>query len=312
MVSRSGQPATVSQTPTRMAPPGVTSMLLDHAQLGDRAVDLRVIDGRERLGYLLRRGQDNARSRLALSLWTCPHATAARGVPIQVHPAPVCSGGVTARACRSRRTTPGRARQQPPVPDQGPRAGGGRGVPRPGGRRGAGPRRRRAGRRWRQALRDGGWGTKTRAVRVNDVTTGWAYRDVVDVVEQAGECAGRRSCCRRSPARSTWPGWTCCSARSSRPPGSRPGGSGSRRRSRTRAGLAAVDAIAAASPRLEALVFGRPISWPAWACARWSRRAARRVRGGRRVPLRPHAHPGGRTGERAAGRSTARSRRSTT
>ncbi len=27
-----------------------------------------------------------------------------------------------------------------------------------------------------------------RAVRVNDVTTGWAYRDVIDVVEQAGQC----------------------------------------------------------------------------------------------------------------------------
>ena len=38
-----------------------------------------------------------------------------------------------------------------------------------------------------QALRDGGWGTKIRAVRVNDVRTGWAYRDVVDIVEHAGE-----------------------------------------------------------------------------------------------------------------------------
>ena len=38
-----------------------------------------------------------------------------------------------------------------------------------------------------QALRDGGWGDRIRAVRVNDVRTGWAYRDVVDVVEQAGE-----------------------------------------------------------------------------------------------------------------------------
>ena len=37
-----------------------------------------------------------------------------------------------------------------------------------------------------EALADGGWGSKIRAVRVNDVSTRWAYRDVVDVVEQAG------------------------------------------------------------------------------------------------------------------------------
>src|ERR1700758_1539442 len=36
------------------------------------------------------------------------------------------------------------------------------------------------------ALRDGDWGRKVRAVRVNDVTTGWAHRDVIEVVEQAG------------------------------------------------------------------------------------------------------------------------------
>ncbi len=37
------------------------------------------------------------------------------------------------------------------------------------------------------ALRDGDWSGRTRVVRVNDVTTPWAYRDVVDVVEGAGE-----------------------------------------------------------------------------------------------------------------------------
>jgi len=36
------------------------------------------------------------------------------------------------------------------------------------------------------ALNDGDWGGKTRAVRVNDVTTQWSYRDVVEVVEGAG------------------------------------------------------------------------------------------------------------------------------
>ncbi len=36
------------------------------------------------------------------------------------------------------------------------------------------------------ALNDGGWGDKTRVVRVNDLTTPWTYRDVVSVVEGAG------------------------------------------------------------------------------------------------------------------------------
>lgn len=37
------------------------------------------------------------------------------------------------------------------------------------------------------ALNEGGWGSKIRVVRVNDLTTHWTYRDVVEVVEGAGE-----------------------------------------------------------------------------------------------------------------------------
>ena len=37
------------------------------------------------------------------------------------------------------------------------------------------------------ALRDSDWSGRIRTVRINDVTTGWAYRDVIDVVEQAGD-----------------------------------------------------------------------------------------------------------------------------
>src|SRR6185312_11573583 len=36
------------------------------------------------------------------------------------------------------------------------------------------------------ALNEGGWGEKARVVRVNDWTTEWTYRDVVEVVEGAG------------------------------------------------------------------------------------------------------------------------------
>lgn len=38
-----------------------------------------------------------------------------------------------------------------------------------------------------QALKEGDWTGKTVVVRVNDVTTRWCYRDVIDVVENAGE-----------------------------------------------------------------------------------------------------------------------------
>ena len=36
------------------------------------------------------------------------------------------------------------------------------------------------------ALNEGGWGERIRVVRVNDWTTEWTYRDVVEVVEGAG------------------------------------------------------------------------------------------------------------------------------
>src|SRR4030095_196253 len=36
------------------------------------------------------------------------------------------------------------------------------------------------------ALNDGDWAGKTRVVRVNDLTTAWTYRDVVEVCEGAG------------------------------------------------------------------------------------------------------------------------------
>src|SRR5919108_5783503 len=37
------------------------------------------------------------------------------------------------------------------------------------------------------SLNDGGWSGKTRVVRVNDLTTKWTYRDVIEIVEGAGE-----------------------------------------------------------------------------------------------------------------------------
>src|SRR3954462_10018487 len=37
------------------------------------------------------------------------------------------------------------------------------------------------------ALNEGDWGSKVRTVRVNDLTTSWTYRDVIEVVEGAGQ-----------------------------------------------------------------------------------------------------------------------------
>src|SRR5690242_12800787 len=36
------------------------------------------------------------------------------------------------------------------------------------------------------ALNEGDWAGRTRVVRVNDLTTAWTYRDVIEVVEGAG------------------------------------------------------------------------------------------------------------------------------
>ena len=46
--------------------------------------------------------------------------------------------------------------------------------------------RRRARANVVAALNDGDWGGRIRAVRVNDLTTAWTYRDVLEVVEGAG------------------------------------------------------------------------------------------------------------------------------
>ena len=106
-----------------------------------------------------------------------------------------------------------------------------------------------------QALRDGGWGTKVRAVRVNDVRTGWAYRDVVDVVEQAGEWLDAIVL-----PKVTGPvdvGWLdLLLGQIEQATGLEQGRIAIEAQIEDAAGLASVDAIAAASPRLETLIFG--------------------------------------------------------
>ena len=106
------------------------------------------------------------------------------------------------------------------------------------------------------ALNEGDWAGKTRVVRVNDWTTQWTYGDVIAVVEGAGanldavmlpKVQTRRPGARAGPAAD--PDREDASA-------SRSAASASRRRSRTPRGLVEVDAIAAASPRVETIIFG--------------------------------------------------------
>jgi citrate lyase subunit beta/citryl-CoA lyase len=105
------------------------------------------------------------------------------------------------------------------------------------------------------ALRSGDWGAKVRAVRVNDVTTGWAYRDVIDVVEQAGEFLDVIVLPKvTGPEHISW--LDLLLSQLEQAMGYPAGRIGIEAQIEDARGLAEVDRIAAASPRLEALVFG--------------------------------------------------------
>ena len=99
------------------------------------------------------------------------------------------------------------------------------------------------------------WGTKVKAVRVNDVSTPWAYRDVVDIVEQAGDRLDVIVLPKvRGPRDIAWLDLLLDQIELA--VGLEPGTIGVEAQIEDAAGLARVDEIAAASERLEALVFG--------------------------------------------------------
>jgi citrate lyase subunit beta/citryl-CoA lyase len=105
------------------------------------------------------------------------------------------------------------------------------------------------------ALNDGDWGGKVRAVRVNDWTTHWTYRDVITVVEGAGPSLD----CVMLP-KVTGPGHVTALdlllTQIEKTMGLAAGRIGIEAQIENAAGLANADAIAASSPRLETLVFG--------------------------------------------------------
>ena len=105
------------------------------------------------------------------------------------------------------------------------------------------------------ALRSGDWSGKVRAVRINGVTTRWAYRDVIQVAEQAGQHLDVIVLPKVSgPPDVTW--LDLLLSQVEQEMGYPAGQIGIEAQIEDARGLAAVDAIAAASPRLEALVFG--------------------------------------------------------
>src|SRR3982751_635236 len=105
------------------------------------------------------------------------------------------------------------------------------------------------------ALNDGDWGGKTRVVRVNDLTTPWTYRDVVEVVEGAGANLDAIMLPKgQDAAQVQWLDLTLTQIEKTI--GLPVGGIGIEAQIENAAGLVNVDAIAAASPRVETIIFG--------------------------------------------------------
>ncbi|MCW2886681.1 MAG: citrate lyase subunit beta / citryl-CoA lyase [Streptosporangiaceae bacterium] len=105
------------------------------------------------------------------------------------------------------------------------------------------------------ALNEGDWTGKIRSVRVNDLSTQWTYRDVIDVVEGAG--AGLDCLILPKVQRAADVQWLDrLLSQLEQATGLPAGGIGIEAQIEDARGLTAIDEIAAASPRLETLIFG--------------------------------------------------------
>jgi citrate lyase subunit beta/citryl-CoA lyase len=105
------------------------------------------------------------------------------------------------------------------------------------------------------ALTEGGWGERLRVVRVNDWTTPWTYRDVVEVVEGAG---ADLDCIMLPKVQSAEHvvALDLLLTQIERSVGLEVGRIGIEAQIENARGLLAVEAVAQASPRLETIVFG--------------------------------------------------------
>ncbi|MET9243568.1 CoA ester lyase [Nonomuraea sp. NPDC003709] len=105
------------------------------------------------------------------------------------------------------------------------------------------------------ALREGDWSGKTRVVRVNDLTTHWTYRDVIEVVEGAGEFLDCLILPKvQDPTEVVW--LDTLLTQIEKTMGYEVGRIGIEAQIENARGLVNADAIAGSSKRLEALVFG--------------------------------------------------------
>ena len=105
------------------------------------------------------------------------------------------------------------------------------------------------------SLNEGGWEGKTRVVRVNDLTTSWTYRDVIEVVEGAGQ---NLDCIMlpkvQTPEQVVWLDYMLNQIEET--VGLEAGKIGIEAQIENALGLTNVDRIAAASPRVETIIFG--------------------------------------------------------
>jgi citrate lyase subunit beta/citryl-CoA lyase len=105
------------------------------------------------------------------------------------------------------------------------------------------------------ALQRGGWEGRLVAVRVNDATTRWAYRDVIAAIEGAPGAVDTLVLPKvSSPAQIAW--LDLLLSQVEQECGVPVGRTGIEAQIEDAAGLASVEAIAAASARMAALVFG--------------------------------------------------------
>ncbi|ASU82383.1 CoA ester lyase [Nocardiopsis gilva YIM 90087] len=105
------------------------------------------------------------------------------------------------------------------------------------------------------ALREGGWDGKIRTVRVNDLGSPWTYRDVIAVVEGAGAELDCLVLPKVTGADQVY--WLdLLLTQIERAVGLPVGRIGIEAQIEDARGLQSIDAIAAASPRLETLVYG--------------------------------------------------------
>ncbi len=105
------------------------------------------------------------------------------------------------------------------------------------------------------ALNDGDWTGKTRVVRVNDLTTEWTYRDVIEVVEGAGanlDCIMLPKV--QTAAQVQW--LDLLLTQIEKVNGLEVGRIGIEAQIENALGLVNVDDIATASPRVETIIFG--------------------------------------------------------